>query len=125
VARLQALVADAGFAARPLWEREKYVRLLGSMAGAAVVPIFESWIPMKRWFWQPKDLEQLELALRGLAATGPEGKAKVQGFAGGGGKRAEVARKVLESTARPEAADGLRGRMPTLSTPMPAPTRNK
>ena len=94
--RLQALVSDPQFAQRPAWEREKYVRLLGSVAGADAQPLFESWIPSKRWLWQTRDLEMLELALRGLTATGPSGVEKVREIAGSGGKPAEVARKVLE-----------------------------
>src|SRR5262249_6224186 len=58
--RLEALVTDPQFAERPLWEREKYVRLLGQIGGVDVVPLFESWMPSKRWMWQAKDLEILE-----------------------------------------------------------------
>ena len=94
--RLQALVTDPQFAQRPAWEREKYVRLLGAIAGADAQPLFESWIPSKRWLWQTRDLEMLELALRGLTATGPSGMERVREIADSGGKPAEVARKVLE-----------------------------
>ena len=88
-----------------MWEREKYVRLLGSVAGAAVEPLFESWIPSKRWIWQQKDLEQLELALRGLGSCGESGHLKVQKIAESGGKPAEVARKVLDSISRAEIGE--------------------
>lgn len=104
-ARLQTLVTSVQFAARPVWEREKYVRLLGSVAGAAVEPLFESWIPPKRWMWQTKDLEMLELALRGLAACGDSGYARVQKLAESGGKPAEIARKVLDSVSRHEIGE--------------------
>ena len=103
--RLQALVSSAQFADRPVWEREKYVRLLGSVAGAAVEPLFESWIPSKKWVWQQKDLDQLELALRGLGSCGESGYLKVQKIAESGGKPAEVARKVLDSISRAEIGE--------------------
>lgn len=103
--RLKALVTDPSFQERPAWEREKYVRLLGSIAGPAVEELFASWIPSKRWMWQAKDLERLELALRGLASTGESGKQRVQAMAKGGGKPADVARKVLESQSRPDPGD--------------------
>jgi len=105
--RLQALVTDSQFAQRPAWEREKYVRLLGAIAGPQAQPLFESWIPSKRWLWQTKDLEMLELALRGLGSTGASGLERVRALAAGGGKPAEVARKVLESLS---AEGGLEGK---------------
>jgi hypothetical protein len=77
--------------------------------------LFESWIPSKRWLWQAKDLEILELALRGLGSTGEAGLQKVQAMAAGGGKPAEVARKVLETLTRGEVADAtMAKRMPTV-----------
>lgn len=115
-ARLEALVTDERFAERPLWEREKYVRLLGQIGGAAIAPLFQSWIPSKRWMWSQRDLEILALALRGLGATGPEGLQTVQQFADGGGKPAEVARKVLDSLSRGDVGDAtMARRMPTIS----------
>ncbi len=103
--RLQALVTSPQFAGRPVWEREKYVRLLGSVAGAAAEPLFESWIPSKRWMWQQKDLDMLELALRGLGSCGESGYRKVQQVAESGGKPAEIARKVLDSISRTEIGE--------------------
>lgn len=115
-ARLEALVTDAQFAERPLWEREKYVRLLGEIGGEAVAPLFRSWIPSKRWMWSQKDLEALSLALRGLGATGPDGLQTVQQMAAGSGKPAEVARKIVEILSRSEAGDAsMKTRMPTIS----------
>lgn len=98
--RLESLVTEPQFAQRPLWEKEKYVRLLGQIGGAAIAPLFESWMPSKRWMWQAKDLEILELALRGLGSTGEEGYEKVQAMAAGGGKPGEVAKRVLETLTR-------------------------
>jgi hypothetical protein len=119
--RLEDLVTDPQFAERPLWEREKYVRLLGTIAGADVAPLFESWIPAKRWRWAAKDLEELELALRGLGATGEAGFERVRQMAAGGGKPGEIARKVLDSLSRAEIGEGtIARRMPTLSNvPLP------
>jgi hypothetical protein len=119
--RLEALVTDPRFAERPLWEREKYVRLLGQIGGEDVVPLFESWMPSKRWMWQAKDLEILELALRGLGSTGAAGYERVQKMAISGGKPGEVARKVLETLNRGEIGDATMGRrMPTISNiPLP------
>lgn len=119
--RLESLVTEPHFAERPLWEREKYVRLLGQIGGEEVVPLFESWMPTKRWMWQTKDLETLELALRGLGSTGADGYARVQQMAKAGGKPAEVARKVLETLTRGEASDAaMSRRMPTISNiPLP------
>ena len=119
--RLEALVTAPTFAERPLWEREKYVRLLGAIGGEDVAPLFESWIPAKRWLWQAKDLEMLELALRGLGTTGETGLEKVREMAEERGKPGEVARKVLEAISRSEAGDGTdRKRMPTLANvPLP------
>lgn len=102
--RLQALVGDPSFDQRPAWEREKYVRLLGAIAGDDVAPLFESWIPSKRWMWQTRDLEQLEVALAGLASTGPKGMERVRQIENAGGKPAEVARRVLASA--PPVAEG-------------------
>ena len=102
--RLKALVTEEHFATRPLWERQKYVRLLGEIGGQEVAPLFESWIPAKRWLWQAKDLEMLELALCGLGSTGEAGFERVRLIADERGKPAEVAKKVLESISRVEAA---------------------
>ena len=55
--RLTSLVTSPGFADRPAWEQEKYVRLLGSVAGESAAPLFQSWIPTKRWFWNQEDYE--------------------------------------------------------------------
>jgi hypothetical protein len=101
-ARIKALVTEPQFAERPLWEREKYVRLLGQIGGDNIAPLFEGWIPSKRWMWQSKDLETLELALRGLGSTGPVGYDRVREIADRGGKPAEIARKVLDSVAAPD-----------------------
>ncbi len=119
--RLEALVTEPRFAERPLWEREKYVRLLGQIGGQSVAPLFEGWIPSKRWLWQAKDLEILELALRGLGFSGPAGHERVRQMAAGGGKPAEVARKVLETLTRGEVSDAaMARRMPTISNiPLP------
>jgi hypothetical protein len=119
--RLEALVTEPHFAERPLWEREKYVRLLGQIGGADVVPLFESWMPSKRWMWQARELETLELALRGLGSTGEEGFARVQKMAISGGKPGEVAKKVLETLTRGEVGDTtMQRRMPTISNiPLP------
>lgn len=97
--RIETLVTEPQFAERPLWEREKYVRLLGQIGGESIAPLFEGWIPSKRWMWQAKDLEILELALRGLGSTGPSGNEKVREIAEKGGKPGEIARKVLEGAA--------------------------
>ncbi len=119
--RLEALVTEPRFAERPLWEREKYVRLLGQIGGEGVVPLFESWIPSKRWLWQAKDLEILELALRGLASSGAAGSEQVKKMASGGGKPGEIARKVLETITRGEISEAtMARRMPTVSNiPIP------
>ncbi len=125
--RLKGLAAaarlggQAQFAERPLWEREKYVRLLGQIGGEDVVPLFESWMPSKRWMWQAKDLEILELALRGIGSTGRPGYARVQEMSKGSGKPAEAARKVLETLTRGEVGDStMARRMPTISNiPLP------
>jgi len=123
--RLESLVTDPQFAMRPLWEREKYVRLLGQIGGEEVLPLFESWMPSKRWMWQAKDLEMLELALRGIGSTGQDGYARVQKMAAASGKPAEVARKVMETLTRGEASDStMNRRMPTISN-IPLPTENK
>ena len=111
--RLRALITTPQFAERPVWEREKYVRLLGTIAGAEAEPLFESWIPAKKMMWQAKDLEMLELALRGLASCGDNGYDKVQKMIAGGGKPAEVARKVLDSISRVEIGE-------TVMRPLPA-----
>jgi hypothetical protein len=103
--RLHALVTAPEFASRPVWEREKYVRLLGSVAGESALPLFESWMPQKRWFWQAKDLAEAELALHGMAACGGRGLEKVQAAASEGGKLAAVAKKVAgSSSVRPARA---------------------
>lgn len=123
--RLEALVTEPHFAERPLWEREKYVRLLGQIGGEDMLPLFESWLPSKRWMWQAKDLEMLELALRGIGSTGAEGYTRVQKMATSSGKPAEVAKRVLETLTRGEVADStMSRRMPTISN-IPLPTENK
>jgi hypothetical protein len=99
--RLEALVASPDFENRPVWEREKYIRLLGTVAGVSGEPLFESWIP-KRRIWNKKDLETLELALRGLCACGDSGYEKVQEMSKQSGKPGEVARKVLDTISRSE-----------------------
>jgi NADPH-dependent ferric siderophore reductase len=114
--RLTTLVTSPQFAERPAWERDKYVRLLGSVAGASAESLFESWIPGKKLLWMPKDLENLEVALRGLASTGPGGHKKVEAIAAGGGKPGDVARKVLETMARAEFG--------TMERPLPEPPKS-
>ena len=122
--RLEALVTDPQFAERPLWEREKYVRLLGQIGGADIVPLFESWLPSKRWMWKDKDLEILGLALRGLGSTGAEGFERVEKLAASGGKPGDVAKKVLETLSRGEiGSDTMSRRMPTISN-IPLPVRD-
>jgi len=112
--RLRTLVAGPGFADRPAWEQEKYVRLLGSVAGESAAPLFQSWIPTKRWFWKPEDYESAEVALHGLAACGGESLAKVRAHAAGGGKLGEIARRVMESVASAgtEMGETVTGREP-------------
>ena len=97
--RLESLVTSPEFETRPVWEREKYIRLLGTVAGANAEALFESWIP-KRRMWNKKDLETLELALRGLGATGDSGFEKVRAMTTQSGKPGEVARRVLDSISR-------------------------
>jgi hypothetical protein len=99
--RLEALVTSPDFENRPVWEREKYIRLLGTVAGTSCEVLFESWIP-KRRMWNKKDLETLELALRGLGACGESGYEKVRAMSTQSGKPAEVARKVLDTISRSE-----------------------
>jgi hypothetical protein len=94
--RLTPIVTHADFASRPVWEREKYVRLLGASAGESTRPLFNSWIPGKRWFWQRKDY----LALAGLAACGGAARGQVETMASGKGHLAEAAQKALENTPR-------------------------
>ncbi|HUP48334.1 MAG TPA: hypothetical protein VNA04_06050 [Thermoanaerobaculia bacterium] len=103
--RLRALVTTPQFAERPVWEREKYIRLLGKVGGPEAEALFESWIPAKRWRWQAAELETLELALRGLASCGDGGYEKVRRMSEAGGKLAEVARKVLDSVSRAEIGE--------------------
>jgi hypothetical protein len=100
-ARLEGLVMSPEFENRPIWEREKYIRLLGTVAGASCEPLFESWIP-KRRMWNKKDLETLELALRGLGACGESGYEKVRAMSAQPGKPGEVARKVIDTISRSE-----------------------
>ena len=97
--RLKTLISDPEFASRPLWEREKYVKLLGRVGGISTHSLFEAWIPQKQWFWQKKDHEQAVLALHGIAATGEVGRNKVRALAQEGGKVGPIAKAVL-STAR-------------------------
>jgi len=103
--RLHRLIGDPGFASRPAWEREKYARLLGTVAGDAARPVFESMIPAKRWFWQPQDLDAALVALHGLTASGAAGRQKVQALASGGGKLGEIAARVLEGLSKRDPAE--------------------
>ena len=98
--RLKNLVIAPEFSSRPLWEREKYVRLLGRSAGLDVQDLFESWIPTKRWFWQNKDQERAALALQGLTACGDAGRTRVRAIATEGGKLSTIAQKALASAGR-------------------------
>lgn len=116
--RLRHLIDDPGFGARPVWEREKYVRLLGSIAGEEVVPLFESWIPKKRWLWQPAELETAELALRGIAACGEKGFEQVRVLSESSGKLGEIAKKVFESASKCEVGSN------TMMRPLPVPRTN-
>jgi hypothetical protein len=98
--RLTPIVTHPDFASRPVWEREKYVRLLGASAGDAAKALFDSWIPQKRWFWQRKDHETAYLALCGLAACGGAARSEIEAMASGKGPLAETAQKVLKNTPR-------------------------
>lgn len=93
--RLKTLVMAREFGSRPLWEREKYVRLLGSVAGESTRSLFESWIPHKTWFWQRRDHEKTALALEGLVACGDTGRERVQTLVTTGGKVGTIAQTVL------------------------------
>jgi hypothetical protein len=97
--RLTTIVTSPAFADRPAWEQEKYVRLLGSVAGESAAPLFQSWIPTRRWFWKSGDYESAEVALHGLAACGGASLARVKAHAAGGGKLGDIARRVMESVA--------------------------
>jgi hypothetical protein len=108
--RLQTIVTRKDFATRPIWEREKYVALLGSAFSASAQPLFESWIPSKRWFWNNKDRDQAQLALCGLAATGEDGLERVRALATAGSKLAPIAEKILRNLEHSTAwrkSDGL------------------
>ena len=94
------IVTHPDFASRPVWEREKYVRLLGTSAGESTKALFDSWIPRKRWFWQRKDHETAYLALCGLAACGGAARCEVEALASGKGRLADAAQKVLKNTPR-------------------------
>jgi hypothetical protein len=98
--RLKPIVTHPDFASRPVWEREKYVRLLGASAGESAKALFDAWIPRKRWFWQRKDHETAYLALCGLAACGGAARSEVEAEASGKGRLAEAAQKVLKNTPR-------------------------
>lgn len=100
--RLESVITSAQFADRPLWEREKYIRLLGTVAGEKALPLFQSWIPARKWLWQPKDFEIYELALRGLGACGERGWSIVEEQARRGGKQGDLARRVLDAISRAE-----------------------
>ena len=89
--RIQSIVTRKDFTTRPIWEREKYVALLGSAFGASAKPLFESWIPAKRWFWSDKDRDDAHLALCGLAASGEDGLEKVRALATSSDKLAPLA----------------------------------
>lgn len=93
--RLLALVSAPTFAERPAFERDKFVRLLGRVAPDRARPLFESWVPARKWLWQPKDTEAAELAFAGLASCGGEALAHVKAAAAGGGKLGEAAARVL------------------------------
>lgn len=94
--RLRSLVTSPEFASRPVWEREKYVRLLGTVGGDSVRPLFESWMPQKKkWFWQAKDLAEAELAMCGLVACGGRGLETVRDLTKEGGKLGALAEKIL------------------------------
>jgi HEAT repeat protein len=123
-ARLESLVTSAEFANRPVWEREKYVRLLGTVAGADVEPLFESWIPGKRLMWSKKDLETLEIALRGLGACGDSGYEKVQAMTTQSGKTGEIARKVIDSISRCEIGENTMMRGTLTGVPIPKPEKS-
>jgi len=103
--RLETLVTSPEFEARPAWEREKYVRLLATVAGSDAEPLFESWIPRRRLIWTNKDLETLEIALRGLGASGDSGFEKVRAMGTAGGKPGEIARKVADAISRCEIGE--------------------
>ena len=98
--RLGKLVREPSFHERPLWERDKYIRLLASVAGDAEHGLFLSWLPGKKWFWSQKELEFAELALDGLAATGEKGLEVVRSWLAKGGKVGELAKKALETASR-------------------------
>ncbi|HSP13193.1 MAG TPA: HEAT repeat domain-containing protein [Thermoanaerobaculia bacterium] len=123
-ARLESLVTSAEFANRPVWEREKYVRLLGTVAGAEIEPLFESWIPSKHLMWSKKDLETLEIALRGLGACGDSGYEKVQAMTTQQGKPGEIARKVIDSISRCEIGENTMMRGTLSNIPIPKPEKS-
>ncbi|HET8645963.1 MAG TPA: hypothetical protein VFO85_10760 [Vicinamibacteria bacterium] len=99
--RLVYLLTAATFGQRPLWEREKWVRLLGAIADQSARPLFESWIPRKKWFWQPPDHESAELAFHGLAALGGPSLEIVKAAAAERGDVGAAAKKALAGLARP------------------------
>lgn len=101
--RLKALVKSREFHARPLWERDKYVRLLADLEGESVRPLFENWVDPNRrsWFsFRRADPEKVELGLRGMVCCGRIGAKRVQAVAAQGGRLATLARKVLSAMPR-------------------------
>ena len=101
--RLETLITAADFASRPLWERQKYVRLFSLVGGDLALRLFDSWIPSRHWFWRKKDFEQAELAFHGLAARGVEGLQQVKAIAMQQPKLVPIAKKLL--TAAVQATD--------------------
>lgn len=93
--RLEALVADAAFARRPLWERRKYVALLAEVGDAAARRVFVAMLPRGRWLWPARERETAELGLCGLAAMGGEARAWVEERARRGDRLGRLARRVL------------------------------
>ena len=106
--RVLALAARPDFAGRPQWEKEKLVWLLATQSPAKARPLFESWLPKKRWLWRPEDQEWGELATKGLALLGPQGRAAVVALRDAGGKLGAIAQKTLADTGA-ESRSGQRG----------------
>ena len=107
--RVLALASRPDFAARPQWEKEKLVWLLATQSPQKARPLFESWLPKKRWLWRPDDREWGELATKGLVLVGAEGRALVVALRNAGGKLGAIAAKALAADSAAEPRSSSRG----------------
>jgi hypothetical protein len=102
-ARIQELVASAGFDQKRLGERQAFYRLLGSLSSDSILPWLKESLTPRRWFASRAQKESRLLAAAALAARNtPAARGLLrQALPGAGPEAREIINECLSQPVRP------------------------